>query len=174
MKYTTVETDLGTFALFARADYLSRLDLYKCDCDETRARIAADLPDATEIPRLFPDLAKSLCSYAQGTVVDFDTHVDLTALPPFTSLVLTEIRRIPYGRLMSYGTIARLLGCPHAARAVGQALKRNPIPVVIPCHRVVRDDGTLGGFDMGQDMKTKLLALEGIRAQRLRESMILS
>jgi methylated-DNA-[protein]-cysteine S-methyltransferase len=68
--------------------------------------------------------------------------------------------------------IAKRLGRPFASRAVGQALKRNPIPIVVPCHRVVRGDGTLGGFDMGPDMKMRLLSLEGIRLDDLERSMI--
>ena len=98
--------------------------------------------------------------------MEFDIPVDLLGLKTFTSRVLTEIRHIPYGGLASYGTIARRLGCPNAARAVGQALARNPIPVVIPCHRIIRGDGSLGGFGLGLDMKVKLLSIEGVDARK--------
>ncbi len=77
--------------------------------------------------------------------------------------------KIPFGRISSYGRIGRRLGYPMAGRAVGQALGRNPFPIVIPCHRVVRGDGTLGGFGMGLGLKARLLALEGVSLDRYRD-----
>ena len=81
----------------------------------------------------------------------------------FSRRVLLLVKGIPYGTLTSYGAVGKRLGYPSAARAVGQAVGRNPIPIVIPCHRVVRSDGTLGGFSMGLNLKEQLLALEGVR-----------
>jgi methylated-DNA-[protein]-cysteine S-methyltransferase len=174
MKYRIVECDLGAFVLFARTDRLSGLDLYSSEHKQVQAILAGAFPDAEESPELFPDLEALLCRYAKGEPVEFDVPVDLTFLKPFTYRVLTEIRKIPYGKIASYGMIAKSLGYSNASRAVGQALKRNPIPIVVPCHRIVRGDGTLGGFDMGLDMKTRLLALEGIHVDDLRRSMLLS
>jgi methylated-DNA-[protein]-cysteine S-methyltransferase len=124
--------------------------------------VSAEFPEAVEQPLLFEAAIRLLRRYLGGERVDFDIPVDLSGLNPFTSRVLTEIRRIPYGGLASYGTIARHVGCPNGARAVGQALARNPIPVVIPCHRIIRGDGSLGGFGLGLDMKVKLLSIEGV------------
>lgn len=79
----------------------------------------------------------------------------------FTVRVWQQIAKIPYGEVRSYGRIARALRKPQAARAVGQACGRNPVPLVIPCHRVVASDGSLGGFSAGLDIKRQLLDLEG-------------
>jgi methylated-DNA-[protein]-cysteine S-methyltransferase len=174
MKYRAVESDLGTLVLFARTNHLVRLDLYPAGPDEARAAIRGELPDAVESPEMLGDVEGLLRRYASGEKIEFAVPVDLSDLLPFTARVLTEIRRIPYGKIASYGMIARSLGYRNAAQAVGQALKRNPIPIVIPCHRVVRGDGSLGGFDMGVDMKARLLSLEGIRVRELQKSMLLS
>jgi methylated-DNA-[protein]-cysteine S-methyltransferase len=131
-----------------------------------------EFPGAEESPDPFSEAEALLGRYVSGEEIHFTLPVDLSGLKPFTVRVLTEIRRIPYGKIASYGTIARSLGYSNAAQAVGQALKRNPIPIIIPCHRVVRGDCSLGGFGMGMDMKTKLLSLEGIRVHELHKSMI--
>ncbi|HEV8340433.1 MAG TPA: type II toxin-antitoxin system prevent-host-death family antitoxin [bacterium] len=89
--------------------------------------------------------------------------VDLTRVPPFERTVLQALRRIPAGQVRTYGEIARSLGKPAAARAVGTACARNPLPLLIPCHRVVRSDGKLGGYSMrgGVALKRQLLEAEG-------------
>lgn len=89
--------------------------------------------------------------------------VDLTRVPPFERAVLQALRRIPPGQVRTYGEIARSLGKPNAARAVGTACARNPLPLIIPCHRVVRTDGGLGGYSMrgGVALKRQLLEMEG-------------
>ncbi|MBI4787571.1 MAG: MGMT family protein [Chloroflexi bacterium] len=82
-------------------------------------------------------------------------------LKPFQRAVLIAISKIPFGETRSYGWVAREIGQPNAARAVGQALHTNPIPIIIPCHRVIASDGSLGGYGGGLPMKAKLLQLEG-------------
>jgi methylated-DNA-[protein]-cysteine S-methyltransferase len=129
---------------------------------------------ARESNEPFKKISGLLRRYLNGEKVDLNVPLDLASLAPFTRQVLMETRKIPYGRTTSYGLIGKRLGYANAAQAVGQALKRNPIPLVIPCHRIVRGDGSLGGFDLGLDMKVKLLSLEGIQVNRLWESMILS
>jgi methylated-DNA-[protein]-cysteine S-methyltransferase len=91
------------------------------------------------------------------------THFDMDACYPFQKRVLRAEAGIPRGRVSSYGALAFRLGSPGAARAVGTALARNPFPIVIPCHRAVRSDGTLGGFGGGLKMKRALLEMEGVR-----------
>lgn len=103
---------------------------------------------------------KELCAYFAGRLRTFSAPCDLGGLPPFTRAVLRITAQIPYGEVRSYQWVARRLGNPRATRAVGNALARNPIPIIIPCHRVVRSDGTLGGFALGRDWKRKLLVLE--------------
>jgi methylated-DNA-[protein]-cysteine S-methyltransferase len=172
MKSRTIESGLGTFVLFARGDHLSRLELFTGGAEEAVVMVTREVPEAIDTPTILENVVGLLARYVKGEKVEFDVPVDLTALKPFTARVLTEIRKIPYGKTASYGTIARRLGHPNAARAVGQALKRNPIPVVIPCHRVVNGDGSLGGFGMGLNMKTRLLSIEGVHVGELHQSMI--
>ncbi|MFQ5682290.1 MAG: methylated-DNA--[protein]-cysteine S-methyltransferase [Candidatus Binatia bacterium] len=103
---------------------------------------------------------KELRAYLAGRLRLFSAPCDLSDLPPFTQAVLKITAQIPYGEVRSYRWVAARVGKPRASRAVGNALARNPIPLVIPCHRVVRCDGSLGGFALGRDWKKKLLMLE--------------
>jgi len=89
------------------------------------------------------------------------TKLDLSGLTSFQRKVLEVVKTIPYGETKSYKWVAERMGKPRAARAVGQALKRNPYPEVIPCHRVIRSDGKLGGYSKGTQKKKKLLKQEG-------------
>lgn len=107
---------------------------------------------------------KELSAYFSGQLRSFSTPCDLAPLPPFTRAVLRMTARIPYGEVRSYRWVAERLGKPKATRAVGNALARNPIPIIIPCHRVVRSDGTLGGYALGLGWKKKLLELEKTRS----------
>ncbi len=90
-----------------------------------------------------------------------DISIDISCGSPFEKKVWLALRRIPYGKTISYASIAESIGHPKAARAVGRAIGRNPVPIVIPCHRVIRSNGSLGGFSGGIDIKKKLLELEG-------------
>jgi O-6-methylguanine DNA methyltransferase len=100
------------------------------------------------------------CYLGGGACPDLDTVVPEAG---FQARVWRQIRKIPRGEVRSYGRIAKVLRKPSAARAVGQACGRNPIPLVIPCHRVVASDGSLGGFTAGLEVKRRLLSLEGAR-----------
>lgn len=93
-----------------------------------------------------------------------DLPYDTSVMTDFQQRVLGETRQIPYGQTSSYGEIARAIGSPNGSRAVGQALRRNPVPLVIPCHRVIASNGNLGGFsgEMGSPIKVRLLELEGV------------
>ena len=92
-----------------------------------------------------------------------DLPLDLEDNTPFQMKVWQALRAIPYGRVRSYGWVARKIGKPRAARAVGSACGANPVPLLVPCHRVVAGDGSLGGFSGGLLNKRRLLKLEGIR-----------
>jgi methylated-DNA-[protein]-cysteine S-methyltransferase len=93
----------------------------------------------------------------------FDLSLDLRALPQFTVSILEELARVPYGETTTYGDLARRVGRPTAARAVGTVMNRNRIPIVLPCHRVVGSSGDLTGYAGGLDRKLTLLELEGAR-----------
>jgi methylated-DNA-[protein]-cysteine S-methyltransferase len=118
-------------------------------------------PDATFEMRPLPIVLVQLKKYLAGIATSFSLEVDLSGLTTFQRRVLRQTMRIPYGRTSSYGEIAARVGRPNAQRAVGNAVGANPIPIVIPCHRVIASDGSLGGYGGGLSYKKKLLKLEG-------------
>lgn len=107
---------------------------------------------------------KQVLAYLLGQTRTLDMDVDLSGITAFQRQVLEETRRVPRGQVSTYAEIARRIGNPKAVRAVGQALRRNPIPIVVPCHRVIASDGTLGGYagNMRDKRKIQLLQLEGV------------
>jgi methylated-DNA-[protein]-cysteine S-methyltransferase len=110
------------------------------------------------------DIVDEIKRYFSGERVSFNCAIDWSSLSLFQQKVFKAARKIPYGRFESYGSLAKKAGCPNGSRAVGGALARNPLPLVIPCHRIVRGDGGLGGFSAvgGVTLKRTLLRLEGI------------
>ena len=92
------------------------------------------------------DAKEQVAKYLSGRIDHWDLKVDLSAITPFQRRVLEEARRVPRGQVSTYAEIARRIGNPKAVRAVGQALRNNPIPIVVPCHRIIASDGTLGGY----------------------------
>ncbi len=107
------------------------------------------------------EAVRKLHGYFEGRRVRFDEPLDLSLVSPFASQVLEATARIPYGQVRAYGWVAREIGRPKAARAVGSALHINPLAPIIPCHRVIASDDTLGGYGGGPRMKRWLLRLEG-------------
>ncbi len=105
----------------------------------------------------------AITAYLEGKARGFDLPLDFAAKTPFRVKVWQALRAIPYGRVRSYGWVARKIGKPRAARAVGAACGANPVPLLVPCHRVVAGDGSLGGFSGGLPNKRRLLKLEGIQ-----------
>lgn len=120
-------------------------------------------PRVLRSPRSVDDARRELDEYFAGKRRSFDLSLDLRALPPFTLEVLGELARVPYGETTTYGALARRVGHPRAARAVGAVMNRNRIPIVLPCHRVVGATGNLTGYAGGLDRKETLLELEGAR-----------
>jgi methylated-DNA-[protein]-cysteine S-methyltransferase len=104
---------------------------------------------------------RELDEYFEGARHEFDLEVDLSPLPAFQQDVLAELVRVPYGEIDTYGGLAEKIGRPRAARAVGGALNRNPVPIVVPCHRIVGAGGNLVGYAGGLERKRLLLGLEG-------------
>ena len=117
-------------------------------------------------PRPVNEARRELDEYFEGRRQEFDLPVDLSALPAFQQSVLAELRRVRYGQVDTYGGLAARIGKPKAARAVGGALNRNPVPIVVPCHRIVGADGSLTGYAGGLERKRALLALEQAAAAR--------
>ena len=147
----TVETPLGRVVLVAGERAVEELLLPGTPPDETIPEHRTPLLCRAE---------KELQEYFRGERRAFDLPL-APAGTPFQQRVWQELCRIPYGRTASYGEIARRIGRPKGSRAIGQANHRNPIPILIPCHRVIAAQGALGGYGGGLDIKIRLLKLEG-------------
>jgi methylated-DNA-[protein]-cysteine S-methyltransferase len=135
--------------------------------DQALARVARAFgPVAVTVERARPDLEKALAAYFDGDLAALEgLPVDLTAVTGWRRQVLEVLRAVGPGQLVTYGELAARSGRPGAARATGQAVGANPIAVVVPCHRVVASDGTLGGYAGGLARKQWLLAHEGVAAR---------
>ena len=159
-------TPMGWVGAIARGNRLLHTTLPR----PTREAVLDACPPAVRFDRPAPlllRLAEDLGRYFSGEAVDFTAYaLDVACETPFVRRALLAARGIPYGEVRSYAWLARAAGSPRAFRAAGQAMSRNPLPLVIPCHRVVRADGSLGGFGGGGRMKRALLLLEGVRVGR--------
>jgi methylated-DNA-[protein]-cysteine S-methyltransferase len=118
--------------------------------------------DGHDAPPVLKDTATQLEEYFAGERTEFTVPMELDGTP-FQKDVWTELTRIPYGETISYGELARRVGRPKGPRAVGQANGKNPIPIIVPCHRVLASTG-IGGYGGGLPMKRTLLAVEGVSA----------
>jgi methylated-DNA-[protein]-cysteine S-methyltransferase len=112
------------------------------------------------VPRSVDPVRRELDEYFEGRRDRFDLPVDLRGRADFTRTVLEELARVPYGEVTTYGELAARTGRPRAARAVGTVMNRNPIPIVLPCHRVIGSTGSLVGYGGGLERKRQLLELE--------------
>ena len=112
-------------------------------------------------PRALDETRRELDAYFAGKRTVFDLELDLRGVSGFTLGVLEELAKVPYGRTATYRELAERAGNPRAARAVGMVMNRNPIPIVLPCHRIVGSSGALVGYGGGLERKEKLLRLEG-------------
>jgi methylated-DNA-[protein]-cysteine S-methyltransferase len=143
-----IQTKLGAFRLRFSPRGLIRLEFCKAG---SKQRHTASLPD---------NLKRKLQRYAAGQPVRWKVPVDLSSGTEFQQKVWRVLTTIPYGETRSYGWVAQKAGKPKASRAVGAACGANPVPVIIPCHRVIAGDGSIGGFGGGLPLKRRLLALE--------------
>jgi len=160
-RWQVVEVAWGWCGLRRDEGGLTRVSLPAVQRDAAVAAVAGGAAEALADP-LLREAAALLVAYFAGERVAFDLPLDPRGVGPFGLKVLRACARIPHGATSTYGELARAAGSPGGARAVGQALGRNPLPVVIPCHRVIGADGRLVGFGAGLAVKRRLLALEGI------------
>lgn len=162
MNYVILDTRWGAFGFVVVEDRLIATFLPQCGASLHKV-IKSRWPDAVERRSLLPRFQKRIRDYFDGKRVAFDVDVDVSAQSPFRQTVLEVCRRIPYGKTASYADLARAVGRPGAARAVGSTMAHNPLPLVIPCHRVLSSDGSIGGFSSphGIEEKKRLLRLEG-------------
>jgi methylated-DNA-[protein]-cysteine S-methyltransferase len=151
-----VDTPVGNLLVAATDRGLCRIAFAPDGVDEALARTFG--PRVLRVP--LDDVRRELDEYFEGRRTGFDLDLDLR-VAPFHEAVLTELARVPYGRTDTYGSLAAKVGRPRAARAVGTVMNRNPIPIVLPCHRVVGANGSLVGYGGGLHVKRALLELEG-------------
>jgi len=175
LRYQIIETAWGPFvAAYSNRGLVGTL-LPEAPDRPVEDAILERWPAAKPTRRSDPSVAglrRSVRDYFAGRQVTFDVPLDLSAWTCFRQAVLQACRRIPYGRLASYADLARAVGRPAAMRAVGSTMAHNPLPLIVPCHRVVRADGSLGGFTcpQGVAMKLRLLKLEGTTLPALQHS----
>lgn len=159
--YRTIDSPLGTLLLAATDIGLVRLAFATEDHDDVLQALADRVsPRILAAPARLDAVARELDAYFAGRLRAFNVPVDLRLSAGFRRAVLGQLSTIAYGETVSYAVMASRAGSPSAVRAVGTACATNPVPIVIPCHRVVRSDGTLGGYLGGLDAKRALLTLE--------------
>ena len=159
--YRTIDTPLGTLLLAATPDGLVRVAYASEDHDAVLAVLAARIsPRILNAPRRLDGAARELEEYFGGTRRTFDLPLDLRLATGFRRVVLSQLPGIGYGRTASYAAVAAAAGRPRAVRAVGTACATNPLPIIVPCHRVIRSDGSPGRYLGGPAAKQLLLDLE--------------
>ena len=159
--YRTLDTPVGSLLLAATQRGLVRVAYASEGHDTVLARLAAGVsPRVLRAPARLDPVARELEEYFGGTRDAFDLPLDLRLSQGFRRRVLSHLTDIGYGTTASYAEVAAAAGSPRAVRAVGTACATNPLPVVVPCHRVVRSDGTMGGYAGGVEAKQALLDLE--------------
>jgi methylated-DNA-[protein]-cysteine S-methyltransferase len=159
--YRTLDTPVGTLLLAATPKGLVRVAYAREGHDLVLEGLARDVsPRILRAPDRLDRVAREIEEYFAGRRRAFDVPLDLQLSRGFRRTVLAYLPEIAYGTTASYAAIARAAGHPRAVRAVGSACASNPLPVVVPCHRVVRSDGTIGQYIGGAEVKERLLTLE--------------
>ena len=160
------DSPLGPLTVFVTARGLVRLSYPGEGLDRQLDELAAVIsPRVLAAPERTDEVRRQLDAYFGGTRHDFDVPIDWRLVRGFAGDVLRATARIPFGAVSSYREIATEAGSPNAYRAAGNALSSNPIPIVVPCHRVLHAGGGLGGYTGGLDRKRFLLRLEGVRVE---------
>lgn len=161
--YTMSDSPFGPLLLAATPNGLVKVSLPGHDPEEALEDLAARIsPRVLEAPGRLDEARRELDLYFDGKLTEFDLPLDWQLSRDFRRRALRAIDRIPYGKTRSYMDIARSAGNERAVRAAGTACGANPIPIVVPCHRVLRTSGALGGYGGGLPMKEALLKLEGV------------
>jgi methylated-DNA-[protein]-cysteine S-methyltransferase len=159
-KYAIIKIPKGYMGVLNSPRGLVRTTLPQTSPELALESLGKSVTQAILSPDTFKDLAARLNSYFRGEPVVFHCQFDLSSATVFQKQVWETTLLIPYGETRSYAWVADQIGKQGAARAVGQALGRNPLPIIVPCHRVIAGNGTLCGFGGGLEMKQQLLELE--------------
>lgn len=164
LRFDVWESSMGWIAASATDAGLRRMSLPEPDRDDAEEKIFPAQLEGTHDPDWFKPIAELIDRYLSGEAVDLSVvPIDFSDTPPFFAAAWEACRSIPLGETRSYSWLAAEAGRPGAPRAAGQAMARNKMALIIPCHRVVRADGSLGGFGggVGLPLKKRLLAMEG-------------
>jgi methylated-DNA-[protein]-cysteine S-methyltransferase len=162
--YTTADSPFGPLLLAGTRRGIVRIGLPSQDGDELLIELAERVsPRVLEAPARLEEARRELDLYFEGRLRNFDLPLDWRLSKDFRRRALRSVARIPYGETRTYTQVARGAGNARAVRAAGTACGSNPIPIVVPCHRVLRVGGGLGGYGGGLPMKEGLLELEGVR-----------
>ncbi|HEU4904500.1 MAG TPA: methylated-DNA--[protein]-cysteine S-methyltransferase [Solirubrobacterales bacterium] len=165
--YANIDSPFGPILLASTPRGLVKLSLPNYDAEEALEQLAGQIsPRVLEAPARLDDARRQLDLYFEGRLHEFDLPLDWQLSKGFRRRALRAIDRIPFGRTRSYTEIARSAGNERAVRAAGTACGANPIPIVVPCHRVLRSGGALGGYGGGLPMKQALLEMEGVLDKR--------
>jgi methylated-DNA-[protein]-cysteine S-methyltransferase len=160
--YRTIDTPVGPLLLAATSKGLVRVAYEREDFDHVLDALAVRVsPRILRAPDRLDDAAHQIDEYFAGRRQGFELPLDYSLSSGFRQLVQRHLPHIAYGHTQTYKDVAAVVGNPKAVRAVGSACATNPLPVVVPCHRVLRTDGTLGGYIGGLEAKSALLTLEG-------------
>jgi methylated-DNA-[protein]-cysteine S-methyltransferase len=159
--YRTLDSPVGRLLLAATPEGLVRIAFETEDVDTVLTELATHVsPRVLLAPERLDAVASELDEYFRGGRHAFDVPLDLRLARGFRRAVLERLTQVPYARTVSYAELAARAGSPRAVRAVGTACALNPVPLVVPCHRVVRSDGAPGAYRGGAEVKRRLLAME--------------
>lgn len=164
-KYTIFQTKWGYFGLAGTEHGLRRTQLPGSKPEKIKTILLKNLPAAQFDKTFCKILQQQIIAYFEGDYIKFsrDIPLILDGFSSFSTSILTTCREIEIGQTITYGKLAKKAGRPNASRAVGSTLAKNPLPLIIPCHRIIRSDGKMGGFSApgGITLKKKMLELEG-------------
>jgi len=166
LAYIIFEVNLGWIGILSSEKLLLHITLPQHSANEVRQLLGSSTDDASWAPSLFKNLVARFINYFRGHQELFPDKLDLSHATCFQRKVWEMTRLIPFGETRSYLWVAKNINKPRAMRAVGQALGKNPLPIIIPCHRVIANSGKLGGFGGGLEMKKHLLSLETAATMR--------
>jgi methylated-DNA-[protein]-cysteine S-methyltransferase len=162
-QYDLFKTQWGLFGVLGTGDGLLRIQLPDTEKTAVKSRLLNGIEGAKRKKFEFSTLKTKILAYYQGKPVNFnDVKVDIGDFTPFQQKVFRNLRKVKSGKTVTYGQLAKLSGNPRAARAIGSVMAANPLPLIIPCHRVIRADGSIGQFSGfgGTRTKKRMLDLE--------------
>lgn len=159
--FDTIHSPIGCLSIIFTDKGIGRIEIGRDPKHPPAVQMTGHASNTIEQKSMAPAWKRQFENYFQGKPVIFNIPLDIFQGTIFRKKVWKTLQKIPYGETRSYRWVAQQMGMPRAPRAVGQANAKNPIPIIIPCHRVIRSDGSLGGFSCGINIKKALLDLEG-------------